>query len=1031
MVFLLQTKNGNNHRQLNKGILFTTEGDNMKNMKESALKTGLLLFVLVGILLLCFGAQASEVGNRVGVSMPTASLQRWYNDGIKIQSELQSAGFAVDLQFADNNNMDLQISQIDAMVDNGCGVIIVAAANGEKLDSVLKRAQEEGVAIIAYDRPIMGTEAVDYYVSFSNYAVGQVQGKYIKSMLQLDSEPGPFNIEITAGDPADTNGQLFYNGAMDVLSPYIKSGKLVVKSGQVNFSQVTTDAWRTENAQSRAAGIIASYYTDGSTLDAWLCSNDSTALGVIRALEASNYKGKWPVITGQDADIQNVKYIIVGKQAMSVFKQTSTLVSRVVRMAKQIMQGSIVETNTSEHNGTKFVPAYYCQPISVTKGNYKELLIDTGYYTADQFTNLPSPPPEPETGILIDAQNFPDAVFREYVRSFDTNGSGQFSQEEIEAVKRIDVRDKGIANLKGIDVFTELSNLDCSLNQLTELDMRKNTKLENLRCDENKLISLIVSENTELRSLWFSNNQLKTIDIKKCIKLEELYFENNLFTSIDLSSQKALKKLSCFDNPFVKVDVSNCPALVLLVNDDKPTDYKWGLYGWWEGDLDTPWPDSFLFISPEIPVITTTETIQDAKIEAYVTRCYSVILGREPDINGLETWFNELNSGRKAAAEIIDRFVNSPEFLGKNFSNEEAVDILYQTMLGRSADAAGKANWVKKLESGQTLANVINGFCFSKEFRDLCDSYGIRAGFVNIENTDTTPEGKIKAFIQRCYRIILDREADPSGMQTWYEQLSSGKKAAAEIIDRFVNSPEFSGKNYSHSDSVEILYKAMLGRGSDAAGKANWVSKLDEGRPFSVVINGFCMSREFTGICASYGIKPGSVKALLSGQSEEELSMLAYKAKEPITKKSESNPTRVEIINPSDTIDLNIGTAVQAVYINEEKAKDFIGRCYQCILGREANQAELDNWISQMTNGTKTPDQIARGFLFSNEFKGRSVGNEDLVRILYKVYMNRDADPEGLKTWTEKLDNGTSLNDLLNIFSKTSEFKKVVSEMSK
>ena len=422
----------------------------------------------------------------------------------------------------------------------------------------------------------------------------------------------------------------------------------------------------------------------------------------------------------------------------------------------------------------------------------------------------------------------------------------------------------------------------------------------------------------------------------------------------------------------------------------------------------------------------------DAKITDFVVRCYDVIMNREPDEGGLNTWFNELNSGRKAASEIIDRFVNSEEFLGKNYSNEEAVDILYQTMLGRSADPAGKANWVKKLESGQTLANVINGFCFSAEFRGLCDSYGIRAGFVNIENTDTTPEGKIKAFVQRCYRIILDREADPSGMQTWYEQLSSGKKAAAEIIDRFVNSPEFSGKNYSHSDSVEILYKAMLGRGSDAAGKANWVSKLAVGQPFAVVINGFCVSKEFTGICESYGIKPGSVMVELSGMAEEEaLSLFAYYAEAPITWKSEENPARVEIINPSDTIDLNIGTAVQAVYMNEEKAKESIDRCYQCVLGREASQAELDSWIGQMTNGTKTPDQIARSFLFSNEFKGKNIDNEDLVKILYKVYMNRDADPEGLSTWTEKLDSGTSLDDLLNTFSKTGEFKKVVSEMSK
>ena len=295
-----------------------------------------------------------------------------------------------------------------------------------------------------------------------------------------------------------------------------------------------------------------------------------------------------------------------------------------------------------------------------------------------------------------------------------------------------------------------------------------------------------------------------------------------------------------------------------------------------------------------------------------------------------------------------------------------------------------------------------------------------------------TEEDKIAAFVTRCYSIILGREPDASGMQTWYEQLSSGNKAAAEIIDQFVNSPEFSNKHYSHSESVEILYKAMLGRDSDAAGKANWVSKLDAGQPFAVVINGFCNSKEFTGICASYGIKPGSVNVQLSGKADEEaLSMLALKAKAPITRRSETKPNRVEIINPSDTIDMNIGTAVQAVYINEEKAKEFIGRCYKEILGRDASQAELENWVGQMVNGTKTPDQIARGFLFSNEFKSKNIGNEDLVKILYRVYMNRDTDPEGMKTWMEKLDGGMELKDVLDSLAKTSEYKKVISEMSK
>jgi len=153
-------------------------------------------------------------------------------------------------------------------------------------------------------------------------------------------------------------------------------------------------------------------------------------------------------------------------------------------------------------------------------------------------------------------------------------------------------------------------------------------------------------------------------------------------------------------------------------------------------------------------------------------------------------------------------------------------------------------------------------------------------------------------------------------------------------------------------------------------------------------------------------------------------------AEKPVVKETVNNVTKVEIINASDTVNEQLGTAVQAIYINEEKAKEFIGRCYRVILGREASQAELDSWIGQMINGSKTADQIARGFLFSGEFKGRNIGNEELVKILYRVYMNREADPEGLATWTQKLDEGTSLNDLLDIFSKTNEFKAVVSNMA-
>jgi putative multiple sugar transport system substrate-binding protein len=192
-------------------------------------------------------------------------------------------------------------------------------------------------------------------------------------------------MEITAGDPGDNNAGFFYDGAMDLLKPYIDAGTLVVKSGQVDFAEVATPAWATETAQSRMETILSSNYAN-EDLDVCLCSNDSTALGVENAL-AANYKGEYPIITGQDCDIENTKNMIAGKQSMSVFKDTRTLASQVVKMVGQILSGETVDVNDTEtyDNGTGVIPSYLCEPVFADKDNYKELLIDSGYYTEDQL----------------------------------------------------------------------------------------------------------------------------------------------------------------------------------------------------------------------------------------------------------------------------------------------------------------------------------------------------------------------------------------------------------------------------------------------------------------------------------------------------------------------------------------------------------------------------------------------------------------------------------------------------------------------
>ena len=342
-----------------------------------------VLFVLLA-LALCLTASIASA-EKVGVSMPTKDLQRWNQDGANMQAQLEAAGFEVDLQFA-SNDVATQQAQLENMINSGCDVLVISAIEGSSLGTQLALAAENDVIVIAYDRLIMDTPNVNYYATFDNYGVGTIQGTYVKETLDLDNAEGPFNIEFTAGDPGDNNAGLFFNGAFDVLKPYIESGKLVVKSGQTDFSEVATPAWATETAQNRAENILSSFYADGSNVDVWLCSNDSTALGVTNAL-AANYNGEYPIITGQDCDIANTKNMIAGKQSMSVFKDTRTLAAQVVKMIGQIFAGEEVEVNntTDYNNNVVVVPSFLCTPVFADANNYTELLIESGYYTEDQL----------------------------------------------------------------------------------------------------------------------------------------------------------------------------------------------------------------------------------------------------------------------------------------------------------------------------------------------------------------------------------------------------------------------------------------------------------------------------------------------------------------------------------------------------------------------------------------------------------------------------------------------------------------------
>ena len=344
------------------------------------------LVVLTAMLAVAaMGTMANAEGEKIGVAMPTQDLQRWNQDGSNMKAELEAKGYEVDLQYAGNDSAT-QASQIENMIANGDQLLVVASIDGDSLGTVLAQAKEANIPVIAYDRLIMNTDAISYYATFDNYLVGKTQGEFLVDALDLENADGPFNLEIVTGDPGDNNVNFFYGGAMDVLQPYLDEGKLVVPSGQIAKEEVATANWATDAAQSRFENILSSNYADGTNLDAVLASNDSTALGVENAL-AANYTGEYPIITGQDCDIANVANLVAGKQAMSVFKDTRALASQVVEMVDAIISGEEVPVNDTEtyDNGTGIIPSYLCEPVAVTQDNYKEMLIDSGYYTEDQI----------------------------------------------------------------------------------------------------------------------------------------------------------------------------------------------------------------------------------------------------------------------------------------------------------------------------------------------------------------------------------------------------------------------------------------------------------------------------------------------------------------------------------------------------------------------------------------------------------------------------------------------------------------------
>ncbi|MDR1900150.1 MAG: sugar-binding protein [Treponema sp.] len=372
-------------------------------------KIALVLVVLLTLGSLAFargGAQAggSAGGTLVGIAMPETHVERWVKDGAALKQFVEARGMRAELQFG-NADQTQQNQQIQSFLTQGAKVLIVGCIN-DGVASVIAEAARDKVAVIAYDRIIPNSADYDYFITFNNFKVGQLQAQGIEEGLNLKAATAanPKYITLFAGSPTDGNAFFFYDGAMSVLNPYVDSGALKVvgpyprtSADTANFQRIATENWQGPVAKTRMENLLSGD-ARSVTLDAVLAPNDTLARAILEACKAdAKYRTKLPVISGQDAEADSVVSIKNGEQYMTVFKDTNKLAEAAVILADAVAKGQtpnipgavLASGDLAKigDTGRKVVKTYLLDPLIVTKNNW-DVPLKAGFYTAAEEAKL-------------------------------------------------------------------------------------------------------------------------------------------------------------------------------------------------------------------------------------------------------------------------------------------------------------------------------------------------------------------------------------------------------------------------------------------------------------------------------------------------------------------------------------------------------------------------------------------------------------------------------------------------------------------
>ncbi len=367
-------------------------------MKKKILGILGLLVVASMILTACQTTPQEPEELAVGIVLPTKDEPRWIQDQTRFENALAEAGFNVEILFSQGDS-SLEKTNVESLITKGIKVLIICPHDSTAAASSAEAARDAGVTVISYDRLITGTDAVDYYVTFDSVAVGEAQAQYLVDKAEGQGNP----LYLYAGAASDNNAFLFFEGAWNVLQPKIADGTFyIVNSSEAValqdkaeltrdemsriIGQVTTN-WDFDDAKSLAEANLTAAGSEDKGDVFILAPNDGTARAIADAFSADTEVTSY-VVTGQDAEVASVQYIIDGKQSMTVLKDVRKLVDDAISMAVSILEGSTVETTGAYNNGVIDVPAKQSEVVTVDKDNVVQELIDSGYYEASQFTGL-------------------------------------------------------------------------------------------------------------------------------------------------------------------------------------------------------------------------------------------------------------------------------------------------------------------------------------------------------------------------------------------------------------------------------------------------------------------------------------------------------------------------------------------------------------------------------------------------------------------------------------------------------------------